>query len=72
MAFVPQKPLLFLDTVAENIAFGRPFLSTEIEHAVRLAHAEEFILHLPQGYQTELSEAGKNLSGGQQQRLAIA
>lgn len=72
MAFVPQKPFLFLDTVAENIAFGRSFLSTEIQEAARLAHAEEFILHLPEGYQTELSEAGKNLSGGQQQRLAIA
>lgn len=72
MAFVPQKPFLFLDTVAENIAFGRPFSTADIHAAARLAHADEFIQHLPQGYQTELSEAGKNLSGGQQQRLAIA
>lgn len=72
MAFVPQKPFLFLDTVAENIAFGRPFTQAAIQEAARLAHADEFIQHLPNGYQTELSEAGKNLSGGQQQRLAIA
>lgn len=72
IAFVPQKPFLFLDTIAENISFGRAFSSHAIEEAARLAHAEEFIVHLPQGYQTELSEAGKNLSGGQQQRLAIA
>lgn len=72
IAFVPQKPFLFLDTVAKNIAFGRSFSDEEIQEAARLAHADEFIQNLPQGYQTELCEAGKNLSGGQQQRLAIA
>ncbi len=72
IAFVPQKPFLFLDTIAKNIAFGRPFSEQDIQEAARLAHADEFIQHLPQGYQTELCEAGKNLSGGQQQRLAIA
>ncbi len=72
IAFVPQKPFLFLDTVAENIAFGRSFSEEEIRQAAHLAHADEFIRHLPEGYQTLLSEAGKNLSGGQQQRLAIA
>lgn len=72
IAFVPQKPFLFLDTVAENIAFGRPFSREKIQAAARQAHAEEFIVRLPQQYDTELSEAGKNLSGGQQQRLAIA
>lgn len=72
IAFVPQKPFLFVDTVANNIAFGRPFARPQIDAAARSAHAEEFIVKLPQGYQTELSEAGKNLSGGQQQRLAIA
>jgi putative ABC transport system ATP-binding protein len=72
IAFVPQKPFLFLDTVAENIAFGRSFSQEEIQEAARLAHADEFIQHLPQGYQTVLLETGKNLSGGQQQRLAIA
>ncbi len=72
IAFVPQKPFLFLDTVAANIAYGRDFTFEEIQMAATKAHAEEFICKLPQGYETELSEAGKNLSGGQQQRLAIA
>lgn len=72
LAFVPQKPFLFLDTVSANITFGRVFSQNEIETAAKQAHAEEFILNLSEGYQTELSEAGKNLSGGQQQRLAIA
>lgn len=72
IAFVPQRPFLFLDTIAENIAFGRPFSREEIREAAKKAHAAEFIDELPNGYDTELSEAGKNLSGGQQQRLAIA
>ena len=72
IAFVPQKPFLFLDTIAENISFGRPFTKEQIQAAARQAHAEEFIVQLPNQYDTELSEAGKNLSGGQQQRLAIA
>ncbi len=72
IAFVPQRPFLFLDSVAKNIAFGRNFSQHQIEAAAKMAHAEEFIVHLPEGYDTELSEGGKNLSGGQQQRLAIA
>ncbi len=72
IAFVPQKPFLFLDTVAENISFGRPYPEGKIEQAAKRAHADEFICKLPKGYQTELLETGKNLSGGQQQRLAIA
>jgi len=72
MAFVPQRPVIFLDTVAENISFGRPHKQEEIEQAAVSAHADEFIQRLPLKYQTELSEMGKNLSGGQQQRLAIA
>lgn len=72
IAFVPQKPFLFLDTVSENVSFGRDFSHEEIQRACRQAHAEEFICKLPEGYQTMIAEAGKNLSGGQQQRLAIA
>lgn len=72
IAFVPQKPFIFLDTIAENISFGRPFSLDEIQTAACQAHAHEFIERLPLNYQTELSEAGKNLSGGQQQRLVIA
>lgn len=72
ISFVPQKPFLFLDTIGENIAFGRPFTEEEIHLAAQKAHAEEFILKLPNKYETMLSDTGKNLSGGQQQRLAIA
>lgn len=72
IAIVPQRPFLFLDTIAENIKFGRPFTEHDVEEAARLAHASEFIETLPDGYNTLLSEGGKNLSGGQQQRLTIA
>jgi putative ABC transport system ATP-binding protein len=72
IAFVPQKPFLFLDTIAANIAFGRDFTQEQIQEAAIKAHAEEFICKLPLSYETELAESGKNLSGGQQQRLAIA
>lgn len=72
IAFVPQKPFLFLDTIAANIAFGRNFSLEQVEAAAKKAHADEFIMNLPQGYLTEIAEGGKNFSGGQQQRLAIA
>ncbi|MBS0628917.1 MAG: ABC transporter ATP-binding protein [Verrucomicrobia bacterium] len=72
IAFVSQKPFLFCDTVAANIAFGRDFPPTEIVNAAKRAHADEFIQNLPEKYDTMLAEAGQNLSGGQQQRLAIA
>jgi len=72
IAFVPQKPFLFFDTVAENIAFGRAFSKLEIKEAAEKAFAHEFIAELPNSYDTLLAEMGKTLSGGQQQRLAIA
>jgi len=72
IAFVPQKPFLFFDTVAENVAFGREYSPEEIEAAAKQAHAHEFIVNLPNQYHSMLAETGKNLSGGQQQRLAIA
>ncbi len=72
IAFVPQKPFLFFDTVAENIAFGRKFTIEEIEQAARRAYAHEFIDEFPDRYNTLLAEMGKTLSGGQQQRIAIA
>lgn len=72
MSFVPQKPFLFLDTVASNITFGEPAPLEEIKAVAKRAHADEFIENLPEGYNTLLAETGKNLSGGQQQRLAIA
>ena len=72
IAFVPQRPFLFYDTVAANIAFGRSYSREEIEEAAVKAYANEFIVDLPKGYDTLLAEMGKSLSGGQQQRLAIA
>jgi ATP-binding cassette subfamily B protein len=68
-----QESFLFSDTVAANIAFGRPDATREqIERAAKIAAADEFIERLPQGYDTVLREGGSNLSGGQRQRLAIA
>lgn len=72
IAFVPQKPFLFFDSVAENIAFGRNFSREDIEEAAKQAYAHEFIEEMPLQYNTILAEMGKTLSGGQQQRLAIA
>ena len=72
IAFVPQKPFLFYDTIAANIAYGKPYSKEEIMQAAKKAHAHEFIKNLPSAYDTMLAETGKNFSGGQQQRLAIA
>lgn len=73
LAYVEQTPYLFNGTVIENIAAGKTGATEEeIVHAAKLAYAHEFIMELPQGYHTLLTEGGKNLSGGQRQRLAIA
>jgi len=72
ISFVPQRPFLFYDTIAANIAYGRPFTKKAIMEAAKKAHAHEFIAPLPEAYDTMLAETGKNFSGGQQQRLAIA
>lgn len=72
IAFVPQKPFLFMDTIAQNLAFGRPFTHEEIVRATQRAHAADFIEALPDKYQTVVAERGANFSGGQLQRLAIA
>ncbi len=72
-AFVLQDTVLFRGTVAENIAYGRPTAtSAEIVRAAELANADEFIQHMPQGYQTIVGERGLTLSGGQRQRIGIA
>ena len=72
-ALVAQNPALFFGTVEENIRYGRADASAaQVEVAARSAHAHEFIMQLPQGYQTHLGDAGLGLSGGQRQRLAIA
>jgi ATP-binding cassette subfamily B protein len=73
VSFVFQETYLFSDTVAGNIAYGRPGIHEgDIEAAARLAQAHEFIEKLPLEYQTMLGERGSSLSGGQRQRLAIA
>ncbi len=73
MALVLQDTYLFSDTVRSNIRYGRPDATDqELEHAARLANADNFIRMLPSGYDTVLSEGGENLSHGQRQLLAIA
>lgn len=73
IGIVPQDPLLFSGTVAENIALTRPEAdSEEIVRAARLACAHDFIMELPLGYSTPVGERGGSLSGGQRQRVAIA
>ncbi len=73
IAYVPQEPLLFHRSVAQNIAYGRPDATMEqIREAARMANALEFIERLPQGFETVTGERGVKLSGGQRQRIAIA
>jgi ATP-binding cassette subfamily B protein/subfamily B ATP-binding cassette protein MsbA len=73
IALVLQDPFLFPLTMAENIAYGRPEASPEeIESAARAANAHDFIVRLPQGYETMVGERGITLSGGERQRLSIA
>jgi ATP-binding cassette subfamily B protein len=73
IAYVPQEPLLFHRTLADNIRYGNPQASDEaVRAAAKLAHADDFIDRLLQGYETEVGERGVKLSGGQRQRIAIA
>ena len=73
IAYVPQEPLLFHRSLAENIAYGQPGApQSKIEKVAKLAHAHEFIGELPQKYETLVGERGIKLSGGQKQRVAIA
>ena len=73
VGIVFEETFLFHDSVADNIAFSRPDATLEvIERAARLAGAHDFIMELPDGYQTILGERGYSLSGGQRQRIAIA
>ncbi len=73
LAVVSQTPFLFSDSVARNIALGKPNATQdEIEQAAKMACVHEDILRLPQGYETEVGERGVMLSGGQKQRISIA
>ncbi|MCC6717443.1 MAG: ABC transporter ATP-binding protein/permease [Acetobacteraceae bacterium] len=70
---VPQDTVLFNDTIRYNIAYGRPGATQEqIEHAARLAQVHDFVLRMPEGYDTRVGERGLKLSGGEKQRVAIA
>lgn len=73
ISYVPQNPYLFAGNIRENIAFSVAEASDEeIRESARLAGADEFIMRLPEGYDTMIGEHGSSLSGGQRQRLAIA
>ncbi len=73
IGLVLQEPFLFFGTIAENIAYGKPGATrAEIIAAARAAHAHEFILRLPQGYDSLVGERGQSLSGGERQRISIA
>ena len=70
---VPQDTVLFNETIYYNIAYGKPDATpAEIEHAARTAHVHDFIMAMPDGYQTLVGERGLKLSGGEKQRVAIA
>jgi ATP-binding cassette subfamily B protein len=73
IGLVLQEPFLFFGTIAENIAYGKPHASrAEIIASARAAHAHEFILRLPLGYDSMVGERGQGLSGGERQRISIA
>jgi len=73
IGIVPQDTVLFNDTIYYNILYGRPDATREeVERAARLAHIHDFIVSLPQGYETVVGERGLKLSGGEKQRIAIA
>jgi ABC-type transport system involved in Fe-S cluster assembly fused permease/ATPase subunit len=73
IGIVPQDTVLFNDTIYHNIAYGRPDATpAEVERAARLARLHDFIVELPEGYETRVGERGLKLSGGEKQRVAIA
>ena len=73
IGMVPQDTVLFNDTIYYNIAYGDPAASpAEVEEAARLARVHDFVMGLPDGYQTSVGERGLKLSGGEKQRVAIA
>jgi ATP-binding cassette, subfamily B, bacterial MsbA len=73
MGVVTQEPILFNDTILNNIAFGMENIKEEdVIHAAKIAHAHEFVVQMENGYQTTIGERGSKLSGGQRQRLSIA
>ena len=73
IGYVPQEMFLFHDTLVNNITLGDPAISKiDVEHAINLAGAKEFVASLPEGLDTIIGERGAVLSGGQRQRISIA
>jgi len=73
LGMVSQEPILFNDTVFNNIAFGLDNISEkDVMEAARIANAHDFIMQMPEGYQTNVGDRGTKLSGGQRQRISIA
>lgn len=72
MGIVSQEPILFNDSIFNNIAFGRNFSQDEVIAAAKIANAHEFIMETEEGYQTNIGDKGMKLSGGQKQRISIA
>ena len=73
ISLVPQEPMLFHRSIADNIGYAYPDVALkDIKRVAKLAHADQFISSLPQGYDTPVGERGVKLSGGQRQRIAIA
>jgi ATP-binding cassette subfamily B multidrug efflux pump len=73
IGFVPQSPILFSGTIADNIRYGKlDATDLEVHHAAEIAQASEFIQAMKDGYQSVIAQGGTNLSGGQKQRLAMA
>nr|HPR81953.1 ABC transporter ATP-binding protein [Enterococcus sp.] len=73
IGYIPQKALLFSGTIADNLRYGKADATVEeMDRAVEIAQATEFISRLSEGYDTPIAEGGSNFSGGQKQRLAIA
>ena len=73
VALVPQQPILFTGTIADNIRYGRLDASdADVEAAARAARVHDFVVRLPRGYRTDVAEDGASLSGGERQRIGIA
>lgn len=72
LGVVSQQAILFNDSIRSNITLGHPATDAEVEKAARIAHAHDFIMELPNGYDTTVGDAGGKLSGGQRQRISIA
>jgi len=73
LGMVSQEPVLFNDTVFNNIAFGLENISEQqVMEAAKIANAHDFIIAMPEGYQTNIGDRGAKLSGGQRQRISIA